>query len=254
MKLIILGSGTSIPSRTRQASGFVVKIGKEILLFDSGEGTKRRLMEAAIHPNNIDYILYSHVHVDHFVELVALMWGYCLPEQTRKNNLTIIGPQGLKKFSKEVEKLFFPGMLKKVAKFKLKIIEVKNSKFKTKNWQIESIPVGSSIFTPVPLSLGYRLKVKNKILAYTGDSGPDKNLIKIAKNANLFISEASVPNPSFGHLAPSQAGEIAQKARVKKLLLTHFYPSVEKIDIKKQARKYYKGPIILAKDLMEINI
>ena len=57
-----------------------------------------------------------------------------------------------------------------------------------------------------------------------------------------------------GHLTPSLAGEIASAARVKKLVLTHFYPECDRADISDQCRKTYSGPLILAEDLMRINV
>ncbi|MBL0731677.1 MAG: hypothetical protein JJW03_02325, partial [Desulfosarcina sp.] len=50
------------------------------------------------------------------------------------------------------------------------------------------------------------------------------------------------------------AGEIASKANVKKLVLTHFYPTCDEYDIEKECRKNYDGPIILAEDHLRINI
>ena len=53
-------------------------------------------------------------------------------------------------------------------------------------------------------------------------------------------------------MTPGLAGEIATRANVRKLVLTHFYPECDKADIFSQCRKTYKGPLILAEDLMKI--
>lgn len=257
MKLTILGSGTCVPSLKRQAPGFVVKIGKDLLLLDSGEGTKRRLMEAGIHPNNIDYILYTHTHVDHVVELPALLWGYMYAPKPRKKNLVIIGPKGFKRFFRQIIKLFSP-LFYKESKFKTIIREVGNSKIKGNGWQILSKPMCKPGNTFLPRSIAYRLETDGKSLVYTGDMDYDypKSLIKLAHKTDLLLIESAKPDQEqiFDHLTPSRAGEIATLACVKKLVLTHFYPPCEKYDIKKQAQKTYKGPIILARDLMEIEI
>ncbi len=50
------------------------------------------------------------------------------------------------------------------------------------------------------------------------------------------------------------AGEIATRANVRKLVLTHFYPECDQVDIKKQCRKTYSGPLLLAEDLMKIEL
>jgi ribonuclease BN (tRNA processing enzyme) len=53
-----------------------------------------------------------------------------------------------------------------------------------------------------------------------------------------------------GHLTPSLAGGIAQKADAKRLVLTHLYPPCDQVDIAKQAASSYKGAVIVAEDLM----
>jgi ribonuclease BN (tRNA processing enzyme) len=57
-----------------------------------------------------------------------------------------------------------------------------------------------------------------------------------------------------GHLTPSLAGSIASKAKAKRLVLTHLYPPCDEVDIVKQARSTYKGPIVKAEDLMTFRL
>jgi len=257
MKLTILGSGTCVPTTKRNAPGYVIKIGRDLILLDSGEGTKRRLMEAGIHPNSIDYILYTHTHVDHIAELPALLWGYMYDTRPRKKDLVIVGPKGFKRFFRQIIKLFSPLFYKR-SKFKTSIKEISNSKIKGNGWRILSKPMCKQGNTFLPHSVAYRLETKRKSLVYAGDMFYDypKSLIKLAYNTDLLLIESAVPNQRkvADHLTPSRAGEIATLANVKKLVLTHFYPPCEKYDIKKQAQRTYKGPIILAKDLMEIKV
>jgi len=95
-------------------------------------------------------------------------------------------------------------------------------------------------------------------MVYAGDICFDypKSLVEISRNSDLLLIESGKPNQKkiSGHLTPSRAGEIASQANVKKLVLTHFYPECEKYDLKKQAQKTYQGPIVLAKDLMKIEV
>jgi ribonuclease BN (tRNA processing enzyme) len=57
-----------------------------------------------------------------------------------------------------------------------------------------------------------------------------------------------------GHLTPSEAGRIATMARVKKLLLIHFYPEALRKDIAGECRKAYKGELILGRDMLTVSI
>ena len=93
-------------------------------------------------------------------------------------------------------------------------------------------------------------------MVYSGDTDYSDNLVTLAKNANILICESALPDEIkvAGHLTPSLAGEIATRANVGKLVLIHFYPECEQADIEAECRKSYSGPLVLAQDLMKINI
>ncbi|MCP4693176.1 MAG: hypothetical protein GY859_34355 [Desulfobacterales bacterium] len=57
-----------------------------------------------------------------------------------------------------------------------------------------------------------------------------------------------------GHLTPSLAGEIASLAGARKLVLTHFYPECDLVDIEKECGRTYDGPLALAEDLMRVPV
>jgi len=90
---------------------------------------------------------------------------------------------------------------------------------------------------------------------YSGDTDFSNNLVTLANEADLLICESALPDElkANGHLTPSLAGKTAAMANVKKLILTHFYPECDEVDIEKQCRKTYGGELILAEDLMKIN-
>jgi len=78
----------------------------------------------------------------------------------------------------------------------------------------------------------------------------------LARGADLLICESALPDDLKveGHLTPSRAGKIAAKADVRKLVLTHFYPECDQVDVEKECRKTFGGPLILAEDLMRIEV
>jgi len=96
----------------------------------------------------------------------------------------------------------------------------------------------------------------NATVVYSGDTDASENLITLARDADLLICESALPDElkTEGHLTPSLAGKMAQQAGVKKLVLTHFYPECDKVDIRQQCAKTFSGEIILAKDLMRIDL
>jgi len=117
---------------------------------------------------------------------------------------------------------------------------------------VESLPVDHN-----PESIAYRITSSGGIsMVYSGDTDFSENLVTLSKDADLLICESALPDELKvkGHLTPSLAGEIAERANVRKLVLTHFYPECDQVDIEKECRKTYSGPLLLAEDLMQINL
>ena len=93
-------------------------------------------------------------------------------------------------------------------------------------------------------------------MVYSGDTDVCENLVTLARDADVLICESALPDELKvpGHLTPSLAGQIASQAGVRKLVLTHFYPECNAVDVAEQCRKTYPGPLVLAEDLLEIRL
>lgn len=249
MRLTILGSGTVTPLLDRNSAGYLLEIDKKKLLFDSGAGTIRRLSELNVNLLGISYIFYTHLHNDHINDLGAIIFdnNYGLP---RKKPLNLFGPIGFNEYYEIlINKLLKPHKLN----FKINVKELRESTIKVGNIKIKTYP---TIHSNTTKSIIYRIEHKGKSLVYTGDTEYCKEAIEAAKNADYLMTECSFPDnkKAEGHLTPSLAGKIAAKAKVKTIVLTHFYPEVLKTNIKKACSKEFKGKIILAKDKLKINL
>ena len=263
MNLTILGSGTAVPRIDRNPAGYLLKIQNKNLLFDSGPGTIRQLLKLKINLLDIDHIFYTHLHNDHICDLQAIIWANNYGT-FRKKPLNIYGPKGFKKYFKVLmAEILKPTKLI----YKINVKELKNdstikiplSKKTNKNKKpIKNnfIKIKTKKVKHIGECIGYRIEHKNKSLIYSGDLGYCKSIIELAKNADLLILECAFPDkmPFPHHLTPSQCGEIAAKAKAKKLILTHFYPECDKADVIKQCRKTFNGKIIKARDCLTIKI
>jgi len=105
------------------------------------------------------------------------------------------------------------------------------------------------------------IRVGRKIV-YTGDTAPCNCIVDIAKNAKFLIHDSTVDSSleekgnEYGHSSARQAAEIAKKAKVENLILTHISPRYRSSDVKlleDEAKSIFKNSII-AKDLMEIQV
>ena len=247
MKLTILGSGTAVPRLNRNMSGYLLEIGNKKILFDSGPGTIRQLLKLKVKIPSIDNIFYTHFHPDHITELTGiLVVNHC---NNFKGTLNLHGPVGIKEYFNFVKRATM-GKLN----YDVKVKEMKN------NSEIK-IPLNNIIIKSIKSkhtdrSVSYRIENSNKSIVYSGDTDYSKEIIKISRNADLLVLECSFPDNKKvkGHLTPSLCGKIATKANVKKLVLTHLYPECDKVNIKKQCSKEYKGNIVLAKDFMKIRV
>ncbi|MBT3312685.1 MAG: ribonuclease Z [Desulfobacterales bacterium] len=250
-KIIILGSGTCVPSLKRSSCSVLIETGNKRLLFDSGPGTMRRLLETGVEIFDIDFIFYSHFHPDHTGELASFLFSSKYSGGTRKGPLNVIGGEGFNGFYNGLKNVY--GKWVEFDDRMLNIIELSCEKTETlefDDFKVESIQVNHN-----DESLAYRITGPGgKSAVYSGDTGFSNNLALLSKDTDILICESSLPDNSetAGHLTPSLAGKIASQANVKKLVLTHFYPECDKVDIKSECQKTYNGEIVLAEDLMEI--
>lgn len=213
MKLTILGSGTCVPSLKRSSPANFLKILDNNILVDCGSGTLHQLIKAGLSYKDVDFVFLTHFHTDHICELSALIQALnWTPGYDRKKDLVLVGPTGFKEYYEQ--KI---GQKPRPNTYCIQIKEIKK-KIDFSGFTVEA---GKTVHSDE--SVAYKFTEKNKVLTISGDCDFDDNLIKFSKNSNLLLIECSFPDDmkKDGHLIPSECGEIAKQAEVKKLVLTH---------------------------------
>ncbi len=250
----ILGSGTCVPSLKRSSCSVLMQVAASKMVFDTGPGTMRRLLETGNTIFDLSHIFYSHFHPDHTSELVPLIFATKYPDGgRRKNPLTVTGGRGLLDFYEKLRHAY--GHWIELTPGLLEIIEFDNENpdsITFEDFTVHTAPVKHN-----PESIAFLITgLDGSSVVYTGDTDYSETIIALAKEADLLICECALPDKlrAPGHLTPSLAGDLASKAGVGKLVLTHFYPECEKEDIEAECRKTYDGPLILAEDLMQIEV
>ena len=249
----ILGSGTCVPSLERSACSVLVSAGPRQILMDLGPGTMGRLLAAGRRIFDISLICLSHFHPDHCGELPAFLFATQYPDpRQRQSPLVLAGGAGLEDFIGRLGQVWGRWIDPPSG---MTLMELENS---------GSAPVAFDYFSlavrPVahnPESIAFRITAQDgRSMVYSGDTGVCDGLVELARGADLLICESALPDELGvpGHLTPSLAGEMASRAGVKKLVLTHFYPECESADMAGQCRKTWDGHLVLAEDLMEIKI
>jgi ribonuclease BN (tRNA processing enzyme) len=229
-------------------------VGNAKLLFDSGPGTMRRLLEANTTIFEISHIFYSHFHPDHSGEFVPFLFATKYPgNRQRTEPLTVTAGTGLLDFYDGLKQVY--GHWIELAPGLLSLMELDHQQPDSnqfRDFRVESAPMAHN-----EESIAFRITAPDGVSAvYSGDTDYTGDLIELAKDADLLICESALPDEMRvpGHLTPSLAGEIATRSGVKKLVLTHFYPECDQVNIERECRKTYTGPLVLAEDLMQIEV
>lgn len=249
----ILGSGTCVPSLSRSSCSVLVESGGRRLLLDAGPGTMRRLLEAGVSIDTLDALLLSHFHLDHSGELAPLLFSRKYGDFADPHPLRLIGGPGLIRFFSGLKQLY--GRWIEVPAEQLDLLELGAEGLQRQylhGMHLTSAPVNHS-----PESLAYRLTdSQGRCVVYSGDTDVAPTLTRLAQGADLLICEAAYPGARRmpGHLTPALAGEIATQAGVGKLVLTHFYPACEAVDIAAECRQTWRGPLELARDLLRLSL
>ncbi len=251
MKLIVLGSGTCVPSLKRNAPGYYLQAGDTEILVDCGSGILLQLERAGKSYKDIDALFITHIHPDHISDLMPLIHALlATPKFKRYKDLFLVGPKGFKSFYEKN----IASIMGKPETFSIRVIEIGGE---SKNSQMDFAPfkVLSAKTIHSEHSIAYRIEQGNKSVVITGDADYDRGIIELSKNADLLIIDCSFPDSmkATGHMSAKECGLVAKNARVKKLLLSHLYPvDTPDADRLEECKEVFDGHVSLAEDLMEL--
>jgi len=251
MELIVLGSGTALPHPHRGSAGQLVLCGDRTILVDAGPGTLRKLALLGIALTAVDAAAFTHLHLDHTAELAPILFALRNPGIGRTRRLTLLGAPGFREFYARLRKMY--GAWVEPLDYLLEVEEIDRRPFSLGGIVISAFPVSH---TPQSIALRLADPDGGSVVAFSGDTDVCEGLAEAARDADLAVFECSFPDErkTEGHLTPREAGEIASRAGAKRLLLTHFYPECDGVDILGQCRKHFAGEILLAEDLLRVAV
>jgi len=253
MRLVVLGSGTSVPLPQRAAAGFWIDTGKGTLLLDCSADMPHRMAVENLDWPNLDAIWISHLHLDHCGGLAPLLFGMKWAPQTqaRTKSLRIFGCQGLKRVLNAFNDANDYGLLNQPFPIELHEVAVDDKVNPLTEVGLETFK------TPhTAESLAIRLTANQKTLVYSSDTGYSEAFGEFARGADLLILECSFhrEKPTPNHLELADAMRIAKIAEPRKLMLTHLYPEWDGVDLEAAARALWSGKTIAAQDGLRLEI
>lgn len=241
-----LGTGTVALARERSCAGYLYEAGDVRLLLDCGSGITRRLAELGVPWPSITHVALTHFHIDHHGDLPTLVfaWKYGqLPP--RSEPLSIIGPAGTRSLLDRLAAAYGEWLRDPGFRMDLREIAPRETVELSDSVRLSALKVPHT-----EESVAYSIEWANRRVVYTGDTGPDEALGDWARGCDLLVCECSLPSGMAikEHLTPEQCGTLAARAQPRHLVLTHFYPPVERVDIRAAVAAQYAGPITLGRD------
>lgn len=217
MKLHLVGTG-AIGVKERSACSLV----DDRILIDCGNGNVKTLIQQGIDISNIDVILITHLHADHFFDLpfFILTKSFNKPQKITK----IYSPKGTEKI---VEELFDRFMAdgtpsfqdkKKAAMVEFHEFENLENEQVLKDYFVKSFIVDHSNTKPV---YGYILKNNNKSIGFSGDSTYCENINKILEDSDIAVLDMSFPERNKMHMGVDDIEIICKKYKNKNIVATH---------------------------------
>ena len=278
-RLIVLGTGGGPrPNTQRNQTSLVLIVKGTPYVIDCGGGVSRQMVFAGIPLTSLRYVFLTHHHSDHNLEYGNLVYNAWV--SGFKGRIDTYGPPPIEKMTR----LFF-----ELNDFDISIRipdegrpllapMVQAHEFSQSGgvMEDENVKVTAAIVhhPPVELSFAYRFDTPGRSIVFSGDTTPDDNLIELAQGADVLIHEvihrqslmrlmARVPNADrlvehivASHTPVEEVGEVAKKANVKTLVLTHMVPSDDPLLTDEMwsdpVEAHFNGKIIVARDLLEI--
>jgi ribonuclease BN (tRNA processing enzyme) len=219
MQLRFVGCGDAFGSGGRFNTCFHVTGDRVNFLIDCGASSLPAMKSQGVVRNDIDLVLITHFHGDHFAGLPFLLLDAQFSRRTRP--LTIAGPEGIEMRLTEVMEALFENSSRTKQRFDLNVVALPAE---------ATVRFGEASVTPLPVVhgesggpfLGYRIEAEGRVIAYTADTEWTETLIPLGRDADLLIAEAyTFDQPVRNHLSLTALEARLGEIKPKRLILTH---------------------------------
>jgi len=269
--LQVLGSGGPELVDGRASSSYLLWLdGRARVLIDTGSGSALRFAASGAHIEDLQAITFTHLHVDHSVDLPAFVKASFFGP--RNHDLPILGPAGnalMPATSEFLQRLFGPqGVWRYLSDY------VDPQQRGDYLLQPTDVPLQPQLISRHPLTdeltlsaipvhhgpiaaVAWRVDVAGCAITFSGDmSNRYQTLAMLARGSDLLVMHNAIPEGATGvarrlHMPPSEIGRIAARARVGKVLISHRMQRTlgKEAETLAAIRRYYNGPVEFSDDL-----
>jgi ribonuclease Z len=274
MRAILLGTGAPPPNPTRRGPSTLVTLGGSThFLVDAGSGVGVQMVQAGLRPYDWPPVFITHHHSDHTIDLGHLLITRWIVGQNTP--FEVYGPAGTwRQMDKLLDYLHWDIEVRRGHMIDreppaVRVTEIEEGKILDRDgMQISAFLVEHD---PVKPAYGYRVDGEGRSLVISGDTRPCENLMKWSHGVDVLIHECCEMartswTPGCGwptveekirdlasyHTQPDEIGRVAEGARPKRLVMTHLLPGSEPGELKGAAEKYFRGPVVVGDDLLEV--
>jgi ribonuclease BN (tRNA processing enzyme) len=239
----VLGAGTPYPRPGNACSGYLLAAGEQRVWVDAGPGTLANLQRYTA-LTRLSAVWVSHMHADHSADLLAAYYALAYGGLAPKARLPVFGPAGWAGRLAGFLGKPGPGFLDRV-------FEVRELHDGHQAGLGDLRLTARAVHHEVE-AYALRATCEGHTLAYSGDTGPCRELAELAAGADLLVCEAGAAGRQAGmpqwHQTPEDAGEMARRAGAGRLLVTHVTPSLTPGEAVRRAARVFGGPTLAARE------
>jgi ribonuclease BN (tRNA processing enzyme) len=249
----VLGSSCSIPRPARASSAYLIETPAVAIVADLGTGGFANLVRFRT-PESIDAVVVSHMHADHFIDVIPLRYALRYGARTHDRRVRLLLPPGGTEILHAM-----------VTPFAGEADAFLDDVFAIETYDVATpVTIGDVTVTFAPTKhyidcYAMRFAMHDLTFVYSADTGPDDAVVAFARDATFLLCEATLEEAEEaleprGHLSSREAGLLATHAGAKALLLSHYPASANPPEMVRAAAATYDGPIRVVDDADRIEL
>jgi ribonuclease Z len=283
--ITLLGTGTPAPSLRRQGSGYLFRVGNDVIVMDHGPGAHHRLIESGHRATDVTHAFFSHLHYDHCLDYARLVLQRWDQGAGAIRELEVYGPPPIARMTEQLfgeDGVYGPDLRARIEhQSSIDVYRARGGVLPRRrpaprvrelhagdvvSGETWRITVGHAAHVqPYLECLAFRLDGADGSVCYSGDSGRCDEIIELARGCDVLIHmnhhfSGTEPSPAYRAACGNHLDNaiVAAQAGVKTLVLTHVLQQIDRPGVREQIvqniREHFDGTVIWGEDLMELTL